>query len=99
MTPSDPLLEDDARPRATCPGCGWNFAVAEVRAIAEGDGLPEDPVLGRGERLRFSPSRFDVAGVPLDPTGTPSPRLACPRCRGEVEPALVSSALSKRHEG
>lgn len=67
-----------------CPHCGAAIDPVGVLAVAEGSPLPEDPVLGGGAALRFRPSRFDVGGRPIDPTGTACRRLACGSCRGEV---------------
>lgn len=52
--------------------------------IAESPGLPDDPVLGKGQPLRFLPTRFDVSGRGLDPRGAACSRFACPHCRGEL---------------
>lgn len=74
-----------------CPHCSAAIDLADLLAIAEGTRLPEDPVLGGGEPLRFRPARFDVAGRPIDPSGAVCGRLACPRCRGEIAiPAKAS---------
>jgi hypothetical protein len=67
-----------------CPHCGAVVDRAKVLAIAEGSRLPPDPILGAGESLRFQPSRFDVSGRPIDPSGVACRRLACRACRLEI---------------
>lgn len=67
-----------------CPHCGVAIDLGAVLAIAEGDRLPSDPVLGDREALRFRPSRFDVSGRPIDPTGAACASVACPSCRREL---------------
>lgn len=78
-----------------CPGCGATFHPESCRAIAEGRGLPEDPVLGGGAALRFAPGRFDLEGRPIDPSGASCSRLACPACRAELPRGIVEDALAR----
>lgn len=63
-----------------CPHCWFEFAPEKVLWIAESEEYLGDAVLGPHEPMRFSASRFNEAGLALDPKGLPCPRLACPRC-------------------
>lgn len=90
--------ESDAEtsgPAIRCDACGRRFAASERRMIAEGAGLPDDPVLGAGHPLRFLPTRFDLAGRGIDPQGAACSRFACPHCRGE----LAATDLPKAKQG
>ena len=69
-----------------CPECGHSMPLSDVMAISTGTSLPEDPVLEGNASLRFLPTQFDPHGAPLDPSGSPSPDLACPNCRHELPP-------------
>ena len=69
-----------------CPECGHSMPLSEVMAISTGTSLPEDPVIEGNASLRFLPTQFDPHGTPLDPSGSPSPDLACPNCRHELPP-------------
>lgn len=94
MQQADPEAETSGPP-IRCSACGATFAASSKRSIAESPGLPEDPVLGGGEPLRFLPTRFDVAGRAIDPLGAACSRHACPHCRRELprDPATHASNL------
>ena len=73
-----------------CPWCERESEISCWYAIAMHQSLPNDPVLGESSQLRFSPSRFDPNGTPLDPEGSPCDYLACPECRNAVPLAGVN---------
>jgi hypothetical protein len=94
MHEADPEAETFG-PSIRCPACHAKFAASSRRSIAESAGLPEDPVLGGGEPLRFLPTRFDVAGRAIDPLGTACARHACPHCRVELPREALPHALNQ----
>ena len=76
-------------PSVTCPHCWHEFPPAQVRFIAEHEGLRGDSVQGDAAQMRFLPSRFDAQGRALDPLGAACTRLACKRCHLELpQPVL-----------
>lgn len=79
-------------PRVCCPSCWSRFAPEDVFFVAHHADLLGDPVLGPDEYLRFQPTRFTLEGAALDPRGTPTRVLACPRCRAVLPEALLEVA-------
>lgn len=67
-----------------CPSCGSPLPRGRLLRVATSAVLPDDPVLGSGQALRFLPSRFNPTGSALDPAGGISTILACPSCRGPL---------------
>ncbi len=67
-----------------CPACWLRFDSGDALNIASHEELTGDPVLGPEQRLRFHPTRFNDAGIALDPMGLPAPDLACPHCRRQL---------------
>jgi hypothetical protein len=73
----------------TCPHCWHEFPPAQVRYVAEHEGLRGDSVLGEAAHLRFLPSRFDAQTRAIDPLGAACTRLACKRCHLELPRPVV----------
>lgn len=91
--------------QVTCPHCWERFSPAQVLHIARHGELRNDPVVGQDEFIRFRASRFNAAGLALDPTGMPCSEIACPRCHLEMPrkllevPALFSSIVGAPGSG
>ena len=66
-----------------CPYCGGSITPEEIRSIATHPELTGDPVLASPWPFRFLPVQFTRDGLAIDPMGSPTDRLACPRCRCE----------------
>lgn len=87
----------------TCPNCWHGFPPEDIKYIARQ--LTDDPVLGSTEYLRFSPTRFTVEGLALDPQGQPTGDLACPRCHLQIPelmlevPPLIISLIGSPASG
>lgn len=71
-----------------CPHCWHRFRPDEVLWIAAHPELVGDAMLSAEDAVRFLPSRFSADGQALDPMGSRTRRLACPRCHLEI-PQLV----------
>lgn len=80
---SVPVLSGDTG-KHFCPACWLRFDSGDALSIATHEELTGDPVLGPDQRLRFHPTRFNDAGIALDPMGLPAPDLACPHCRRQL---------------
>jgi hypothetical protein len=63
----------------SCPHCWQEFPTDQLLFISESLDLPPDPKLP-GDRLRFLPQRFNLAGAALDPHNKPCDKMACPEC-------------------
>ncbi len=74
-----------------CPACWQRFDAGDALSIATHEELSGDPVLGPDHRLRFHPTRFNDAGIALDPMGLPAPDLACPHCRRRLPNGYLDS--------
>ena len=72
----------------TCPHCWEVFPPERSVWISEHADLLGDHRLGRGQQLRFLPSRFTVDGRAVDPKGMPCHQLACPHCHLGIPRAL-----------
>jgi len=72
-----------------CPNCWQSFPPEDVLFIAEHDSLVGDQIAGPTSYLRFRPTRFNVAGEALDPSGTACHQLACPRCHLSISRPTV----------
>jgi hypothetical protein len=72
-----------------CPHCFSASQPAELLFVAGHRDLLDDPVLGPEAARRFRPTRFTLDGQAVDPLGTPTGQLACPRCRLELVRASV----------
>jgi hypothetical protein len=93
MQPVDREAETSGA-KIRCLSCSRSFPASSLRWIAESPGIPQDPVLGGGESLRFLPTRFDVSGRAVDPNGAACARVACPHCRAELPREIVVRASS-----
>lgn len=91
--------------RITCPHCWEQFGPVHVLHIARHSELRNDPVAGPEEYVRFLASRFNSAGLALDPRGMTSTEVACPRCHLEMPrkllevPALFTSIIGAPGSG
>ena len=63
-----------------CPSCCAPLSEGELLAVAAAPELRGDALLGPLEPRRFTPTRFNEAGLPLDDALTPCPDVACPVC-------------------
>lgn len=63
-----------------CPNCWERFAPERVWYVATHPELYGDLLLGENAPRRFLPTRFHPDGRALDPNGSPTHRLACPKC-------------------
>ena len=88
--PPQPLQKND---RAICPHCWLEFLPKEAFFIAGHPDLSAegDPVLGKTEKLRISPTevKVDSKGRFVDPKGWPVVDRACPRCHLQVPLELL----------
>lgn len=73
----------------TCPNCWERFAPERVWYISAHPELYGDLLLGENAPRRFLPSRFHPDGRALDPKGSPTHRLACPKCHLPVPRVLL----------
>jgi len=78
--------------RVACPHCWFGFAPEDCLWVAEHPELQHDPRLD-AEGLRFLPTRFDVEGNAIDPSGSVCQQLACPNCHLRVPRALFEMPL------
>ncbi len=78
--------------RVSCASCWHRFAPEDAYFVSRHADLLGDPVLGGDEYLRFQPTRFTVKGEALDPRGSPTQALACPRCHLGMPGALLEGA-------
>ncbi len=89
---SSPMLSFDAK-AITCPMCWLKFDIGDAMNIATDENLRGDPILGEDEMLRFLPTSFSPEAIALDPSGLPSPDLACPHCRKKLPPNFLDLNL------
>lgn len=78
--------------KATCPNCWHKFAPEDAFFVSRHPDLLGDSVLGTDEYLRFQPTRFTLKGEAVDPRGTPTHVLACPRCHLSLPDGLLEVA-------
>lgn len=81
---SSPLVKE-----LVCPNCWERFAPERVCYIASHPELYGDLLLGENAPRRFLPTRFHSDGRALDPKGSPSHRLACPKCHLAIPRVLL----------
>lgn len=74
-----------------CPHCWQSFDSDSLLYIAVHPSLVGDPVLGDFAPKRFTPSTFNVQGLPLDECGLPATDTACPYCHLEYPVAMVDN--------
>lgn len=72
-----------------CPNCWERFAPERVWYIASHPELYGDLLLGENALRRFLPTRFHPDGRAIDPKGSPSHLLACPRCHLPIPRVLL----------
>ncbi len=84
---SMPLL----RKGLTCPHCLESVQFADMLWVSQHEQLRGDPVLGADAYCRFLPSRFNAKGKAIDAFGFECDRMACPKCRLELDHALTRS--------
>ncbi len=77
-------VQSDTVDSVTCPLCWLKFDIGDAMNIATHESLRNDPVLGHSEMLRFLPTEFTMDGIAIDPSGMPSPDIACPHCRKKL---------------
>lgn len=88
-----------------CPNCWERFAPERVWYIASHPELYGDLLLGENAPRRFLPTRFHPDGRALDPKGSPSHRLACPKCHLAIprvileRPTLFTSIFGSPKSG
>lgn len=92
MLSSPPHDEVKIRTRVTCPHCWSNFGTEEVHWLTEHELLRGDPMLGSDAQQRFLPTRFDVAGNAIDPSGMTCQSLACPKCHLTLPRVMIDMA-------
>jgi hypothetical protein len=107
------LTDDDSRDskssslvkEVVCPNCWERFAPERVWYIASHPELYGDLLLGENAPRRFLPTRFHPDGRALDPKGSPSHRLACPKCHLAIprvileRPTLFTSIFGSPKSG
>ena len=76
---SDPEINRDGP--LLSPYCWEHFDYGDILHIAADERLLGDPVLGKGEFLRFSTTRFDREGNAIDAYGNTSVEIADPHTR------------------
>jgi hypothetical protein len=72
-----------------CPNCWERFAPERVFYVATHPELYGDLLLGENAPRRFLPTRFHPDGRALDPKGSPTHRLACPKCHLTIPRVLL----------
>ncbi len=75
----------------TCPSCWAVFAPDAIKWVAEHPDLIGDVKLGAQSPVRFTPTRFDAAGLAIDRNETKCLQIACPNCHRIVPRALVET--------
>lgn len=81
---SSPLVKE-----LVCPNCWELFAPERICYISSHPELYGDLLLGENAPRRFLPTRFHPDGRALDPKGSPSHRLACPKCHLPIPRVLL----------
>ncbi len=76
-----------------CPHCWHRFRPWDCVFIASHDSLRGDPVLGDDAFVRFLPSRFTSNGHAIDPNGSESRDVACPRCHLQIPRSILELPL------
>jgi len=75
------FITHDLETEIACPYCWQRFQPEETKWISEHPEIQPDPLLGSvNEKLRFLPTRFNVAGEALDERNIACKELACPAC-------------------
>ena len=85
---SPAAIKTTDRGKYLCPACWLHFDAGDALSVAAHDSLRNDPVLGADHMLRFNPTRFNDAGLALDPMGLPCTDIACPHCRRRLPPGF-----------
>ncbi len=75
--------------KVICPNCWHSFLPEEVLFVSKHPDLIGDNVAGENEYQRFLPNRFTVDGQAIDPRGSPTSDLACPRCHLQVPEVML----------
>ncbi len=73
----------------TCPHCWKKFDIKDINYISRHIELVGDSILGPDAQIRFIPSRFSPAGIPLDAKGIECHEKACPNCHLKIPEALM----------
>jgi len=72
-----------------CPNCWDRFAPERVWYVSSHPDLYGDLLLGENAPRRFLPTRFQPDGRAIDPKGSPTHRLACPKCHLPIPRVLL----------
>lgn len=84
-------LQHDLVDEVICPHCWAHFPPENVLFISENEALRGDPRLGPDAQMRFLPTRFNAKCQALDPMGTVSLDMACPRCHLDIPRPLLEA--------
>lgn len=88
-----------------CPNCWERFAPERVWYISSHPELYGDLLLGENAPRRFLPTRFHPDGRALDPKGSATHRVACPKCHLAIprvileRPTLFASIFGSPKSG
>lgn len=69
-----------------CPHCWQRFPLNHALAIAAHPKLHGDTILGEDARQRFTPTKLDAQGIPMDAMGMSVREYACPWCHHKLPP-------------
>ena len=69
-----------------CPHCWQRFHLNHALAIAAHPKLYGDSILGDEARQRFTPTKLDAQGIPVDAMGMSVREYACPWCHHKLPP-------------